>query len=294
MKNMGENLWAYLLLTLMAAAFLMFACSEDNPTKPKESPEIPPLSTFLMDFGDFTTMGEVLVNPEQIVLPIPSDIPSGEDSYRITLSQDNWGWAAFHVGVWNIVITVGLAVPVASFVESFSHEPEQQPNGSWVWSYSFTVMEDEYTAELHGDIDNDGTDWEMYISKAGVYQDFLWYYGDADLFLTEGTWTLNKDPEDPIPFIGIQWHRNVQDSTADIKYSNIVPDGPENGSYIHYGITNEIPYDAFYDIYNKGYENLTNIEWNRTTKDGQVKDAHHFGDEDWHCWDGSHEDIECP
>ncbi|KPL16217.1 MAG: hypothetical protein AMJ92_13060, partial [candidate division Zixibacteria bacterium SM23_81] len=122
----------------------------------------------------------------------------------------------------------------------------------------------------------------------------LWYYGDADLFLTEGTWILNKDPEEPEPFVGIEWHRKVQDTTADIKYTNIVPDGPENGGYIFYGITNDTPYDAFYDIYNKGYDNLTNIEWNRATKDGQVKDPHHFEDEEWHCWDGDLEDIECP
>jgi len=199
----------------------MFACSEDEPTQPElpEAPQIPPLSTFLMDFDDFATTGKVVVSPG-------SYMPG-----KYLLSRDNWGWAAFHVGVWNIIITVGLAVPVATFVESFNHQPEQQPDGSWVWSYDVTVADDMYTAELHGEIDNFGTEWEMYISKQDVYEDFLWYFGEADLFLTEGTWTLNKDPEDPVPHIGIEWHRSLEDDTADIKYTNIVPGGPENGGY---------------------------------------------------------------
>jgi len=296
MKSTKYKFWAFLLLALTAAAFLMFACGEDEPTEPEppEALEIPPLSTFLMDFDDFITSGLVHVSPEYSVVIVPDSI----GFLKTTLSHDNWGWAALHVGVWNTIITVGLAVPVAAFVESFNHEPEQQADGSWMWSYDFTVAADEYTAELHGEIDNLGTEWEMYISKyedtITVFEDFLWYSGQADLFVTEGTWTLNKHPEDPIPYVYIEWHRSLNSETADIKYTNIVPDGPENGGYIFYGITTDTTYDAFYDIYNKGYENLTEIEWNRTTKDGQVKDPHHFEDEEWHCWNGDHEDIDCP
>ena len=64
----------------------------------------------------------------------------------------------------------------------------------------------------------------------------------------------------------------------------------ENGGYINYGITNETPYNAFYDIYNKGQDNHTNIEWNRTTKEGRVKDAQHFLDAVWHLWDSNLDD----
>ena len=57
--------------------------------------------------------------------------------------------------------------------------------------------------------------------------------------------------------IGIEWHRDTEAGTADIKYTNIVPGGPENGGYIHFGVTGGYPHDAFYDIYNKGKENHT-------------------------------------
>jgi len=276
-----RKFWILLIFSLAAAAVFIFACSDDEPTEPEaEAPQIPPLSSFLMDFSDFPAQskGSTEQNPTSAKL----------------LTQDNYNWAAVHVGVWNLLITVGMAVPVASFVESFAHRPVQQPDGSWLWSYDLTVDGDQYSAALCGSIDNSGTEWEMSISKAGEYQDFLWYSGQADLFLTEGAWTLNKHPEEPIPLVLIEWHRSIEDSTADIRYTNIEPGGAENGGYIFYGSTPDTVYDAFYDIYNKGQNNLIDIEWNLTDKDGRIKDAIHFQDEDWHCWDEGRQDIDCP
>ncbi|RMG31932.1 MAG: hypothetical protein D6732_14145, partial [Methanobacteriota archaeon] len=218
--------------------------------------------------------------------------------FNKTLSHQNWGWAAINVAVWNSLLTITFAVPVAAFAESFNHEPEQQDDGSWVWSYNFQppggVL---HTAELHATLLSDGVQWEMYITKQNVFDHFLWYSGISDFLGQHGTWTLFHDPTDPQPFIGIEWNRNPAQGTADIKYTNIIPNGPENGGYIFYGITNQFPYDAFYDIYHKSQDNHTNIEWNRTLKNGRVKDPLHFGDSAWHCWDildHQLQDIPCP
>ncbi len=286
-----RKFWLLLICSLAAAAVFLFACSEKDPTEPEaKAPQIPPVSTFLMDFGDFVATGLVHVSPDY-------EIYSLSDStilFKTALSQDTYNWAATHVGVWNLIVTVGMSVPAAAFVESFAHRPIQQPDGSWIWSYDLTVDGAQYSAALHGSIDNAGTEWEMTITKEGEYEDFLWYTGEADLFLTEGSWTLNKHPEDPIPLVGIAWHRSIADSTGDIKYTNIEPGGAENGGYIFYGTTPDTTYDAFYNIYNKGQDNLIDIEWNLATKDGRVKDGVHFQDEDWHCWDGQRQDIDCP
>jgi hypothetical protein len=58
-------------------------------------------------------------------------------------------------------------------------------------------------------------------------------------------------------------------------------------------VTASTPYDAFYDIYNAGRDNHTNIEWNLDEKYGRVKDPFHFGDEDWHCWNNLLDDAPC-
>jgi len=169
-------------------------------------------------------------------------------------------------------------------------EPTQLDDGTWVWTVDYNLGV-KHTASLHGKIVSTGVEWEMYISKENVYEDFLWYTGKSDFLGTEGTWTLNNDPNNPTPLLGIEWNRKPQDGTADIKYMNIVPDGPENGGYIFYGINQETPYNAFYDIYNKGQDNHTEIEWNRTSKDGRVKDSKHFGDSDWHLWNSNLDDV---
>ena len=265
MKFFNHKLLKYFIISITVFLFLNTGCKK----KDEPAPDIPPKSTFVMDLSDFSSSDK-----------------------SILADSSNWGFAALNVGFQNIVITVNLIVPVAAFVECLNHEAEYHPDDeTWTWSFSFVAGSATYTAELLADLVNDQVHWEMRISKSNSFSNYLWYEGDSKVNRTEGTWTLYRDtvtpnvPTNSIPFVGILWHRNTSDGTCDIKYTNIIPNGPENGGYITYGITNQTPYDAFYDIFNKGQVNLTEIEWNRTNKDGRVRDSLHFGDTNWHCWD---------
>ena len=208
--------------------------------------------------------------------------------------QKNWGFAAINVGFWNAILFVGLVIPVAAFLESFNHSPEQQPDYTWVWSYDVTINDIAHMVELHGRYIDNGVRWEMYVSKEGEYTEFQWYYGESALPATEGYWILKKNPSDPTDLLRIDWHRDIAEDSHDIKYTNIVPGGPENGGYILYEVTAETPYDRSYEIYNKGKRNTTYIEWDSAQRAGQVKDLRHFGDSEWHCWDANQRDIDCP
>ncbi|GAB4365404.1 MAG: hypothetical protein Kow0042_04660 [Calditrichia bacterium] len=283
MKNQMALRSKLLVLAIIAILVLIQACEKSETTMPEEnSPEIPPASSFIMDFSDFSSS-----DTSNLSLGFYKE-PGENLSYR------NWWWAAINVGVWNTILTVTLIVPTAAFLESFNHTPVQQPDGSWLWTYNFTAAGVVHTAKLRGSINNNGTTWEMRITKPGFYQDFLWYTGQANLFLTNGSWALNKDPNEPEPFLDIQWNRNPQDSTADIKYINVIPGHPDSSGYIFYGVTTDTTFDAFYDIYSKSHNNTINIQWNRISKAGRVKDPLHFGDPDWHCWDEQLLDTICP
>lgn len=268
--------WRGILSPLLTLALLgVWGCSDDSTTPdPSEAPQIPPVSTFLIDFSAFTAAG----------LARPSE----------DMTSLNWGHAAFTALVWNTFITVGMAVPVAAFVESFNHVPMQMDDGSWLWSYSVTAGSQVYRAKLYGAIGGTGTTWRMYISKDGVYESFLWYTGEADLLLTRGSWTLNRSPEQAHPLIEITWHRDPQQATGDIRYTNVEEGNPENGGYIFWGTTTGEPHDAFYDVCNKGQNNHTEAEWDQVTGAGRVRDPHHFGDSAWHCWDADQQDTVCP
>lgn len=267
-----------LLLIFFISGILLISCSDDNVNDPAGTPpEIPPLSSFQMDFSPFSALSN---------LSKVSEIDSA--------SRTHWQWAALNGIVWQTLVTAGMSVPVAAFVESFNHDPEQQNDGRWLWRYEFTPFTGiKHTAELYGNVDNNGVTWEMYITKENVFQNFLWYKGDSDIFATGGTWTLYAEPNNPTELLGIEWERNKEDSTGNIKYTNIIPNGAENGGYIFYGTMNDHDYDAFYEINNKGQNNITSIKWNRTTHEGRVKDMNHFGNDQWHCWDSNQNNIDC-
>lgn len=271
------------LVPFVAWILLLTGCgSEEVAGSGPEPPDIPPVSTFVMDFSDFTESTSLTQ-------------PSGDGAaVWLGAAKENWTFASLNVLVWNTVLTVGLAVPTASFIAAFGKTPVLHTDSTWVWSYNFFANDVLHLAELHGRVDGNQVTWSMYISKQDAFTDFLWYTGISDLDVTEGSWTLYDNPDNPTPLLGITWHRNPDEGTCDITYTNIVPEGPENGGYISYGITGNTPYDAFYDIYNKGADNHTDIEWNLTTKEGRVRDPLHFGDSEWHCWDTALEDVDCP
>jgi len=275
MSNLRKNKWLNLFLTITMFSFFLTSCdtSTENDDDP---PEIPPESTLIMDYSDFSG---------------PAQLSKSSNSSE-TLTRDNWNWAALNVAVWNTVLKVTLIIPVAAFRHALNQVPEQQENGSWNWEYDFMVFNVTHHALLNGEIVGDEVVWKMYITKDTYYTDYLWYSGTSKINGSEGTWLLNLNPSDPVPFLDILWHRNVADGTADIKYTNVIPGGQENGGFIFYGITNSMEYDRFYDIYNKGADNHTDIEWNYAMKHGQVKDPNHFQDSTWHQWDTNLDDIE--
>ncbi len=257
-------------LKLISLSVILLILVFTSCNKNKVAPELPPQSAFTADFSGF--------------------------NYSKTVTDTtmvNWTHAALNVGIWNTIITVGLAVPVASYAEAVkNHEAEYQGDNTWLWTYSFKAGVNTFTAELYGVLKSETVEWEMYITKTGEYTRFLWYNGVSNLDLKHGTWTLYNKPSDPTKLLEIEWNRTT-DSTGNIKYTNIVPGGAENGGYILYGNDSQNDLNAYYSIFNKGQDNLIRIEWSRAVHNGRVKDTKKFGDDLWHCWNETLHDIDC-
>ena len=262
------------LLILLTATLTVFSsCKKEDGTEPEAAPEIPPETSMVMNFSDFNNVDTT--------------------AYKSSVTYQHWGRAAAHVLVWNTVLTVTLAVPVASFRESFKHTPVYDPDiNSWVWSYNFVAAGDIHLAELHGTVTPNGVEWNMYISRDGHYSDFLWYSGTSDAGNESGSWVLNTNPDNPNSFLLIEWNRDIVNGNYDIKYTNIATSNPNNGSYIFYGKTSDLM-DATYNIYNSSEINFVRINWSRAYIFGQIKDPFFFEDEEFHCWDETRMDSEC-
>ncbi len=256
------------------AALLLSGCG-DSTAPDGDPPELPPLNSFVIDFSDFTGA------------PLNADVPLADQ-----MAGSNWGRAAVVVGVWNVALTVTLATPVAAFLAAFTQQPEGT-DGAWVWQYNFMALGVQHTARLEASPVTAGIRWEMYITKDGEFEDFLWYWGESNLQGTSGEWLLNMEPSNPTPFIEIVWNQTASRETFDVQYTNVIQGNAENGGYIYHGVTGDTPYDAFYHVYSAANDNLTEIEWNRTTKEGRTKDPLHFGDSNWRCWDSALNNVAC-
>jgi hypothetical protein len=251
------------------------ACSDTNAPE-GQAPALPPQSSFVIDFSDFTS-------PGRAAAPAVQTTPA---------AGTYWTRSAAVVGVWNLILTATLAPPVAAFLASFSHQPVYT-EGAWTWSYSFAVLGVPHSARLEARFVSAGVQWDMYISKAGEYTDFHWFTGVSNVSGTAGTWALSMGPANPTAFIDIVWNR-VPSEAYDIRYTNVAAGTSEYGSYITYGVTGLTPYDAFYDLYGAQADNLTEIEWNRTTKEGRTRDPAYFLDSDWRCWASNLDNTTCP
>jgi hypothetical protein len=250
---------------------LTIACITFSCVKESTPPSLPPEGSMVMKFDGFWK----------------GDLKS------VALPTSNFLFAAGHVLWWNTVLTINLAIPVATFAESFNHEPVWDAAArEWIWSYSVPSGTDIYTAELHGKNSGSQVEWNMYVSKTGGFTGFLWYSGISSSDNKSGTWYLNRSPENPQQYLQIDWIQG-DSGTAGITYLNVMPEVADNGSYITYGITNEPPLVAYYDIYGKANDRLVNIKWDTASYAGRVKAPYHFMDSEWHCWDPGFLNVVC-
>ena len=166
------------------------SCKKDNGVAPDLLPE----SAFIADFSDF--------------------IESTKDFDK---TAENWGYSVINVVIWNVIINVGLAIPVASYVEAVkNHEAVYQSDNTWLWEYSFPKEVPSHTAKLFGTVREGTVDWEMYITKTGVYEDFKWYTGTSKLDGSNVNWILYNKPTDRTELLSIEWNKSSE-STGNIK-----------------------------------------------------------------------------
>ncbi len=265
-------------LVLFLSVFLMQSCQKDDLTttvdpQGQKAPELPKVESFVMPFTAFEEFRE--------------------DDSRTT---NNWLYAASNVVIWNLVLTQQLIIPVASFYESFNHSAEYQGGGVWLWAYEVDDNGTTYHAELYGELlVGNEVKWDMYISEEGGFPQMHWYSGITANDGSYATWTLNHEPNNPTPFIEINYQENDGNGFETIRYTNIIPGIPENGGYIEYkeSASQGTEFNRIYDIYKSEIDNLLEINWNNPSNEGRVKDAEYFQDNEWHCWGSNLQNIDC-
>ncbi len=262
-------IFAALSLFLLLA---VTACKDDSTGSKDDPPAIPPSSaSMVIDFSDFVQSSSLAKS-------------------SLMLSKQYWGRAAIIVLGWKIMLDGAMLIPVAAFITAVNQEPEKLDTGSWRWSYGFSRIGRSFSASLYGEINGNEIDWDMYISSEGIFTDFNWFSGTSMLDGSGGVWTFSFDPDSNHAFLQIDWQHDADAGTGSIRYTDI-SGGEGNGSYIEYGLTNDVTYNAYYILNDQPENNQIDIQWNTVTKAGRIKDPAYYGDTDWHYWDTNRDDI---
>lgn len=274
-----KNLFAVLFLVILVSGF--WGCEKKgNP------PVIPPEGTMLIDFSNFTGSAK-------------SALPAAFSDGTKGAEDLNYSLAATIAGVWNTLIAVNLAIPVAAFKKAMDVKPVYLDKKKWQWKYNVNVLAATYIAKLTGQITSSGVKWEMYIKREGVggFDEFLWFEGTSAADGKSGQWVLTESQTNQVPMLQIDWNITGTE-VGSVKYTYIKTGSPLKDSFIEYGLTTG-SLNAFYNVYLYDTESLlkfvtVNIEWSTTGHNGRIKAPDYFSDTAWHCWDSNGNDTECP
>ncbi|NMC41841.1 MAG: hypothetical protein GYA43_11855 [Bacteroidales bacterium] len=270
----------YFIPVLLVVLFIPFFQGCEKKGNP---PVVPPEGTMIMDFSNFT-------DGSKSAYALPGTKGAEDVNYSVAKTV---------VGVWNTLLFVNLAIPVAAFRKAVENKPSYLDNKKWQWKYTVNVLSATYTARLTGQITSSDVKWEMYISRDGVggFPEFLWFKGTTALDGKSGQWIMNESRDAQVPMLQIDWQISGTD-VGSVKYTYIKTGNPFKDSYIEYGLATGT-YNAFYNVH--FYESTSymrfvdvNIEWSTTGHNGRIKAQDYFGDTAWHCWDGNGNDITCP
>ena len=170
MKNLNST---SLIIALIAGLF--WGCE-----KQVNSPVLPPSGTMSIYFNSLPSSKKSSINQAEV-----NDI-SGADKSNLIL-------ASTVTGVWNLMLTGNLVVPVASFDMTVTKTPVLLENNTWQWSSNFNVIGTTYKSRLTGQVKSTEVKWQMYISREGfgAFDELLWYEGTSSLDGLSGHWIFN-------------------------------------------------------------------------------------------------------
>jgi len=209
------------------------------------------------------------------------------------MTKWNWLHAGLNILVWNTVVVVNLATPVAALGAAFNEEAVYLGEGVYEWKYQFTEDNESLQIKLTGTYTSteDEIAWKMSISPVGSDEEFVWLTALTTPY--ESEYILYHQIEDPETYLKINHQVNANNpEEKSTRFTNIIPGDENNGDYIEYRAMPDALYNRGYDVYQSD-EDFLEIELNEPAGDGRVRHPIHFGDNEWYCWDEEKEDVEC-
>ena len=270
-------------MLIVLSGMINFSCRKEFVVG--DPPRLPPAETFLMNYAGFSNPDDTLATK------------FFSDSLGYAPSYNNWRNAYNSIFPWDSIDGSSIDIVTTCYQEALKNYPVHLGGHAFGWPCSFIYLSSGYTASLIATwIGGQDFRIEMYIAKPGMYGfgSFRWLEGTVSYNWNRAVWTLYESPNNPVRLFRIEWNKNWDDNTGDIKYTFLKRGNsslPLN-SYIQYKIVSDSTFDAGYVI--SIYGNKVLIEWNRKNKHGRIIDPLKYNDNGtWHCWSGFLQDKNC-
>lgn len=268
-----------LALSLLATLAL-FGCSEDVTTPESEAPALPPTSTMNVDLSFFADNN-------------PTARLSGEPSH------DNFLSAALIATTVNLTMVAVFTPPALAFQTAIGTAPEQQEDGSWLWTYGWQDTQEHVVSiqlQAWHDALGNAIDWELRVSDNQAeppYEDFVWFTGQSSTVEDTGYWIFYDRADagetarggESRAVVQVDW--SVEDESHRSLVITAIDEMDENvGDSLTYALDATIGSMTFYDA---SADESSDITWDELTGAGSIQSGGVRA-----CWNESQEDVECP
>jgi len=230
---------------------------------------------------------------------IPPVVPSKESvSFNFSFFEQNYkenthySFVSEKVLEWKAFLEDSIAIHQAIIENALQTDFDFQKEKTWLSSFSFNIgTSDMYSAKFFGTTDADTVLYKTFLSYDTI-SEIIYLDGTAYEDAKIGEWILNKSKVDEYEYVSSKI-MSISWDFSDNKHIKFVNNqaGSYNLNYIYYVDSVDNEYDAYLDVYDKGNENHSFIQWNKTQNNGRVKDNLRFSNDEWHYWDIDFQDI---
>ncbi|MBK7704034.1 MAG: hypothetical protein IPI34_14680 [bacterium] len=215
------------------------------------------------------------------------DLSFFQDGQDKAIGQQNFFNAYLRAVIVSATTQLVLTPPVAAFALALHTVPTLQPDGSWIWVYTYVRGDEEAQVRLRGVIRGDEVAWALRVTvpNEGIANE-LWFDGTTRDDGDTGDWTFYDFslPGDPAA-ASVHW----QDDADGHELALEVLHGPDAGDSLTFteaGALNRIDYvDA-------GADGVWFIRWNESDGTGSLRVPDYRNGQE-SCWDEAQFDVDC-
>jgi hypothetical protein len=263
------------VLLLLALSALVGGCSSDpsTPDPAAQAPTLPDPGRLVPDLDFFDAAATLEAAPLE----------------KDAASKAHFVNAYLRVVVVDALTRLVLAPPVTAFAVALHTVPSPQPDGSWLWVYTWVNGDEEAQIRLRGHDAGAYVQWELRVTTEGLepaLDDVLWFEGRTAREGAEGQWSFHDHELAGNPVVAeLAWG---DDASGEYLTLAAVA-GPDAGDTLTY--RHAAPHCSVVFVDGSG-DLVHDIRWNEADGSGSLQVPDYNGGERA-CWDTHQDDTDC-